>query len=71
MPHTLLKNGLVTALEEYVDFLNRAYHIRFVFVCGNSFQMDECKSVNIYRIIQEVIHNAIKHSSPSEISILK
>jgi signal transduction histidine kinase len=69
MPHTLLKNGLATALEEYVDFLNRGHHIRFLFVCGNSFQMDECKSVHIYRILQEVIHNAIKYSGASEISI--
>lgn len=69
MPQALLKNGLIMALEEYIDFLNRGHHIHFLFKCESRFQMDEGKSVNIYRILLEVVNNSIKHSRASDISI--
>lgn len=69
MPNTLLRHGLMSALEEYVEFLNRVHHIRFVFVGAEERRLEESKAVNVYRIVQEVIHNAIKHSGADEISI--
>lgn len=69
MPNTLLRNGLVKALEEYVEFLNRAHHIEVTFHLTEECMLDESKAVNVYRIVQEVIHNAIKHARASKISI--
>jgi len=69
MPKTLLRNGLIKALEEYVEFLNRVHHIRVTFIAAEESILEESKAVNVYRIVQEVIHNAIKHAKASEISI--
>ncbi len=69
MPNTLLRDGLIKALEEYVEFLNRVHRIRFTFTATEECMLEESKAVNVYRIMQEVIHNAIKHSKASEISI--
>lgn len=69
MPNTLLRDGLISALEEYIEFLNRVHHIRFLFLGAVECVLNESKAVNVYRIVQEVIHNAIKHSGAKEISI--
>ena len=69
MPATLLKNGLVEALREYIAFLNQQHTIRFTLAAEDNFCVSEDKSVNIYRIIQEATYNAIKHSKATEISV--
>jgi signal transduction histidine kinase len=69
MPATLLRDGLIKALEEYVEFLNRVHLLRFTFIATEECILEESKAVNIYRIVQEVIHNGIKHSKASGISI--
>ena len=69
MPNTLLKKGLVTALIEYVDFLNNQNNIQIIFINECYFDIHEDKSVNIYRIVQEVIHNSLKHARATEIRI--
>ena len=69
MPNSLLKKGLAIALDEYIHFLKKETNIRFTFINELDAPIDEDKSVNIYRIIQEIIHNAIKHSNATEIMI--
>lgn len=66
MPNSLVRKGLVIALKEFIDYLNNDSQIKFIFNCESDFQVSEQKAVNIYRIIQEVAHNAIKHSSATE-----
>jgi len=69
LPNTLLKKGLATALIEYIDFLNNQNNIQFTFINQCYFDIHEDKSVNIYRIVQEVIHNSLKHARATEIKI--
>jgi two-component system, NarL family, sensor kinase len=69
IPNTLLKKGLVTALVEYVDFLNSENNIQFTFLNETDCLIHGDKSVNIYRIVQEVTHNAVKHARATEIRI--
>ena len=69
MPNTLLKKGLVTAFIEYIDFLNNENNIQFTFINETDCLIHEDKSVNIYRIVQEVTHNAVKHARATEIGI--
>jgi signal transduction histidine kinase len=67
MPSSLLKKGLRTALNEYFSFLKKEYTIHFIFINEADSSINENKAVNIYRIVQEVIHNSIKHSKATEI----
>ncbi len=69
MPNSLIRKGLITALKEFVDYLNNYGKIKFIFSCENEFQVSEQKAINIYRIVQETAHNAIKHSSATEFCI--
>jgi signal transduction histidine kinase len=69
MPDTVIKNGLIRALREYISFLNHVNDIRFTFDAPDHMEIPEDKSVNIYRIIQELLYNAIKHANASEIEI--
>ncbi|MGH2566364.1 MAG: sensor histidine kinase, partial [Ginsengibacter sp.] len=69
MPNSLLKRGLAIALTEYFNFLGKENSTRFIFINEADFIIGENKSVNIYRIVQEVIHNSLKHAYPTEIKI--
>ena len=69
MSDTLITKGLIMGLREYIGFLNHVNDIRFTFSAPDHMEMPEHKSVNIYRIIQELLYNAIKHANASEIEI--
>jgi Signal transduction histidine kinase len=69
MPSSLLRKGVTTAIKEFVDLLNNNSSIKFYFECDNNLQVNEQKSINIYRIVQEIVHNTIKHSKASTLNI--
>lgn len=69
LPNNLLKYGLVKSIEDYVAFLKSTTSIRFIFTHNLRISIPEEKTINIYRIIQEIIHNAIKYSQASEVTI--
>jgi two-component system NarL family sensor kinase len=67
MPETLLKFGLETALKDLCEFYMRAgLHIEF-----QSFNIHTSLplpwQINIYRIVQEVLSNAIRHANATNI----
>lgn len=66
MPNSLVRKGLLIALKEFVDYLNNDSNIKFIFECECDFQVSEQKAVNIYRIVQETVHNTIKHSAATK-----
>jgi signal transduction histidine kinase len=69
MQDTLIKKGLIMGLREYIGFLKHVNDIRFTFSAPEHIEMSEDRSVNIYRIVQELLYNAIKHAKASEIEI--
>ena len=69
MPTSLLRKGIGTATKEFVDLLNNNTSIKFYFECEKDIPVSEQKSINIYRIIQEIVHNTIKHSKATELHI--
>ena len=62
LPNTLARNGLIHAVEEYIDKLHAAHQLKIRFIYENNFQLSKEKEVNLYRIFQEIIHNTIKHA---------
>ena len=69
MPNSLLRKGLIPAVREYVDYLNSNSKISFHFTFQKDIKVPENNAVNFYRIIQESVHNTIKHSHASEVFI--
>jgi len=70
MPQTLIKNGVVAALEEFASRINIAGKI---FVETNFFGIDErlpeINEISIYRICQEWVNNIIKYADADKVTI--
>jgi two-component system, NarL family, sensor kinase len=62
MPNTLLRKGLKIAIEELAETYKKASKLEIKFTCEQEIRLDQNKEINIYRIVQEVLHNTIKHS---------
>ncbi|MGN6437259.1 MAG: tetratricopeptide repeat-containing sensor histidine kinase [Agriterribacter sp.] len=70
MPETLLKFGLQQALQDYCNGLS--YQQDFTIQCeflGMEKRMANSTEVVIYRIVQELINNAVKHSGAKTILV--
>ena len=68
MPTTLLRKGLVIAVEESIGKVGRQ-GLEVNFVHDNAIEMPNEKSIHIYRIVQEIIHNTIKHANATKLVI--
>jgi two-component system, NarL family, sensor kinase len=62
MPNTLLRKGLKNAIEELAETYKKASKLEIRFICEHEIRLDQNKEINLYRIVQEVLHNTIKHS---------
>lgn len=69
VPHTLVKKGLVKGLQEFMDLLNNESKIHFTINSDAELTVDEAKSVNIFRMLQEAIYNALRHSQATAVSV--
>lgn len=68
MPQSLIRKGLITGTTEFIhQFAHPTLNIQF----GHSIQteLSQEKSINIYRIIQEIIQNTAKHAQATKLVI--
>jgi len=69
MPETLLKYGLKAALEDYCSTLKyKDTNIVLQYYSTKDIE-DKSTKLTIYRIIQELINNALKHAQATEILV--
>ncbi|HEX2609327.1 MAG TPA: ATP-binding protein [Flavisolibacter sp.] len=69
MPNTLVRKGLVKAVEEFTNAFNQTNHLKVHFESNLNQDIDEERSINIFRVIQEICQNALKHSKASQLLI--
>lgn len=71
MPSSLREKGLEKAILEFINNCSsgNAPNIRFV-TSSERLELDEGQTIHLYRIIQEIIHNSIKHAKADELVIL-
>lgn len=69
LPNTLARNGLVHAVEEYIDKINAAHTLKIRFIYEENFQLPKEKEINLYRIFQEITHNTIKHAKAKNLAM--
>jgi signal transduction histidine kinase len=67
-PSFLITDGLVIALNDYIKMINKDGKVVFTSF-GKEPEFDSNKLLNIFRIIQELLNNALKHANASKIEI--
>ncbi len=69
-PETLLKEGLARAAQHYCDLIGKGLPVRIICtVFGDIPRMDPEAELSLYRIIQELINNTVKHARASLITV--
>jgi signal transduction histidine kinase len=71
MPETLLKFGLDTALRDYCDTITNtgALQVSYQSIALEKLIADQTVLIMIYRIVQELINNIIKHAAAANIYV--
>jgi signal transduction histidine kinase len=69
MPNTLIRKGLTMAITEFIQYCSKRNSMHISFNSDNSVALDEQRTINLYRIVQEIVHNAMKHAKASELKI--
>jgi signal transduction histidine kinase len=72
VPQTLENFGLIHALEEFILKIEKNTTINYSFSYKNiddSVRLSKKKELSIYRIIQELSNNSLKHSNAEEIKL--
>lgn len=70
LPPSLDKLGLNNALEELANWVNKTDNIKIVcFTKGEPVRFEKNKELAVFRVVQEVLNNAIKHSGATQIDI--
>lgn len=70
MPTALQEHGLVAAVEELAASAGRSYPATIDFRASPGFFIDDTeRALQVYRIIQEALSNALKHSESERVEI--
>lgn len=70
MPNVLRDYGLVNALEFLCQTINETNQVQLELqVYGLSQELDQARKVGLYRMAQELINNALKHSQATRIDV--
>lgn len=69
MPETLVKFGLEAALKDYCSSMTGNETKVMLQFYGNEKGIELSQQVTMYRVIQELINNAIKHANASEVLV--
>ena len=70
MPNTLIKLGLASAVREFITKLGKAPTLKVdLEIVGLDTRLDNQVETVLYRVIQEIVNNIIKHAKASQISM--
>ncbi|MES2590977.1 MAG: sensor histidine kinase [Bacteroidota bacterium] len=70
MPNTLLKSGLEVAVREFIDRINSSGSLKIEFqVHQLSKHIDSTIEIILYRVLQEIVNNVMKHAEATVLNI--
>jgi two-component system, NarL family, sensor kinase len=69
LPNTLVRYGLQKAVAEYIEKMSESNPLAIKFSPEYDVKLTPDRELNIYRIIQEITHNTIKHAGASLLKI--
>jgi signal transduction histidine kinase len=70
VPFELESSGLMAALREYASEISFAHHVTCEFICHNEVEISDANlELNLFRIVQEAVNNAVRHSGAQQVII--
>ena len=69
LPNTLVRKGLLKAMEEFIHRTQEAHHL-MITLKADPINLTQEKEINIYRIVQELVHNTVKHARATRMDII-
>lgn len=71
MPETLVKFGLDTALEDFCSNIDQTGNIcvNYHSIGMKDYIIEQPKAINMYRIVQELVNNSLKHAQAKSIIV--
>lgn len=69
MPSALIRLGLIPAINELVNNVNSAKGIKIDFTSNVETSLNKSLDITIYRVVQEILNNMIRHAKADHINI--
>jgi len=69
LPNTLERRGLVEAIREFINQVNTKQSVNIQLFIVKEISIPREKEIHIFRMIQEIVHNTIKHSGANMLQI--
>jgi signal transduction histidine kinase len=69
LPNTLQRKGLVEAMREFIANINNKHNTVISLYLKNDVTISPEKEIHVFRIIQEIIHNTIKHAKAKTLQL--
>jgi signal transduction histidine kinase len=70
MPNALIKSGLVSAVKEFINKISSSGSLKInLEIVGLSERLEQTVETVLFRVLQELVNNIIKHAKASEVSI--
>ena len=69
LPNTLQRNGLSEALREFIRDIQSKHKVQIHLYLLKEVKIDKEKEIHIFRMLQEMIHNALKHAHAKNLYI--
>jgi signal transduction histidine kinase len=68
LPNTLVRKGFIKATHEYIDKIKALHPLQIEFNTSK-FSLKPEQEVNLYRVVQEIMQNTIKHAKATFLQI--
>jgi signal transduction histidine kinase len=68
LPNTLVRKGFIKATHEYISKLKILHPLQIEFTASD-FSLKSAQEVNLYRVVQEIMQNTIKHARATVLKI--
>jgi signal transduction histidine kinase len=69
MPSKLERKGLIAAMNDSIENIAKPDELKICFRCENTPELSKEKSIHLYRMLQEIMHNTIKHAKARVLKI--
>jgi signal transduction histidine kinase len=69
LPNTLERKGLLEAIREFINQVSGKHSLNIQLYIVKEINVPKDKEIHIFRMIQEIVHNTLKHAQAHNLQI--